>query len=384
MIVKYRIAYRRPLRNLLCNIEYLAVRCAAGWGPSSFHPQADGSPAKGMGGSEEAVYYTSIELARMGYDVVVYSSVTSADHGSVHYYTADGPLTASVAMQWRGAGNGLQRDVGSVSWLHHNTYNPIPDTSGQQVDSRCEIFIAWRYTISLGLARQPRHFAGCGRKYLWLHDLIPGSILPPSFFLHFDGILVQSEFHKGFIRAAFAPHAATHAYVDMTQVASGIAVIPNGISQSHPMDGANNNAVFIYGSAPGRGLEHVLSQWGTIKKSIPDATLEVYYGFTETALKDLREKLGAGFVRWYEQMQAYLRQDGVKYFGTVDHETLTAAFTRAGTIAIAVNVFACFLFNLLLCVIHRANKQGSYCTPRPSKRLAASPRCAPWHAVPSP
>lgn len=295
-----------------------------------------------MGGSEEAVYYTSIELARLGYDVTIYSSVTGADHGSVYHYAADGTVVhSSTVSDTISLGNyddikhggklGDSLAVGSVTWMQHDTYNPAPR---QAADVRCEVFIAWRYAISLGLARQPRHFAGCGRKYLWLHDLIPGNILPPSFFLHFDGILVQSDFHKSFIRNAFATHETAHSYVNMTHAEAGIAVIPNGISQLRPTDenvsSKNNNSVFVYGSAPGRGLEHVLSQWGAIKKAIPSATLEVYYGFTDAAVEGLKASMGAGFERWYRQMQEYLLQDGVQYFGAVDHETLTDAYARAG------------------------------------------------------
>lgn len=266
-----------------------------------------------MGGSEEAVYYTSMELARQGYEVVVYAGVTEADHNTVHSYGA-----------------------GSVTWLHYDYYNHhhhVPRTTadhGDSDDDRCEIFVAWRYAISLSLATQSRRYRQCGRKYLWLHDLIPGYILPPSFFLHFDGILVQSDFHKSFVLDAFSEHAKKHAFVDMQVVANNIAVLPNGISNLHSMDGANANDVFVYGSAPGRGLAQVLSQWSTIKAAIPTATLEVYYGFTPSAVKELRATYGEHFEAWYAQMQRYLQQDGVKYFGSVDHETLTAAYSRAG------------------------------------------------------
>eukprot|EP01032_Pedospumella_encystans_P010712 gene10712-12498_t len=286
-----------------------------GWGPSSLERPDNQTSAKGMGGSEEAVYYTSVELAKRGYEVVVYAGVTEADHGRVLTYANTENIVDSDGLAARG----------SVTWLHYDYYNPTT------VDlSRCEVFVAWRYAISLGLSTHPRGPHSCNRKYLWLHDLIPGSILPPSFFLHFDNILVQSDFHKSFVLDAFANHARENAIVNLNQVTSHIPIVPNGISNLHSFDGINDPSVFVYGSAPGRGLYLVLSQWGRIKTAIPTATLEVYYGFTESAMKELRTTQGANFDAWFAQMQRYLQQDGVKYFGSVDHETLTAAYARAG------------------------------------------------------
>ena len=288
-----------------------------GWGPSSLERPDNQTSAKGMGGSEEAVYYTSIELAKRGYDVVVYAGVTETDHGRVLTYTTTDNILDSD-------GRAIS---GRVTWLHYDYYNPTTVDA-----SRCEVFVAWRYAISLGLSTHPRGPHSCNRKYLWLHDLIPGSILPPSFFLHFDNILVQSDFHKSFVLDDFAEHARENAIVDLKRVTSRIAIVPNGISNVYSFDGINDPSVFVYGSAPGRGLYLVLSQWGRIKTAIPSATLEIYYGFTESAMKELRTTQGANFDAWFAQMQRYLQQDGVKYFGSVDHETLTEAYARAGTI----------------------------------------------------
>jgi glycosyltransferase involved in cell wall biosynthesis len=272
-----------------------------------------------MGGSEEAVYYTSIELAKLGYEVVVYAGVTDADHGLVQRYAAD---TAGGVSS------------GSVTWLHYDTYDPSPPAP-DDLAGRCEVFIAWRYALSLGLARNPRRVGNCGGKFLWLHDLIPGTILPPSYFLHFAGILVQSAFHHNYIVDEFRRHhGATHAYLDMNIVRDNVRIVPNGLIHSPLMDGMNDNNVFIYASSPSRGLALVLSQWRTIKEHIPDATLEIYYGFTESVMKELRQSLGGSFDAWWAQMQRYLEQDGVHYIGTVGHDTLTAASARAGTVRV--------------------------------------------------
>lgn len=240
-----------------------------------------------MGGSEEAVYYTSIELAKRGYEVVVYAGVTDADHGRVFTYTSMDNAADSTGPS----------TSGTVTWLHYDYYNPTAVEA-----SSCEVFVAWRYAISLGLSTYQRGPHYCNRKYLWLHDLIPNSILPPSFFQHFDNILVQSNFHKSFVLDGFVKHARDNAMVDLSRVSSHISIVPNGISNVHSFDGINDASVFVYGSAPGRGLYLVLSQWGRIKSAIPSATLEIYYGFTESAMRELRTSQGANFDVWFAQM----------------------------------------------------------------------------------
>ena len=334
------------------------------WGPASFNNNANGSKgmggrsnnSKGMGGAEEAVYYSSIELAKLGYPVIVYAGVTAADHGTVvqYFYPPEDAGDCSEGTPPAAAG--------TVTWLHYDSYDP------SQTPVSCEVFIAWRYAVSMALGRAPAfNFASpwfsapptggqqhlplsslddlsrryrCGAKYLWLHDLVGEDTLPPSFFRHFDGMLVQSAFHKEFVQAAYIKHAESYAasgsgrkraLVDLAVVERNVNVIPNGITtQQYPLDGANDNTVFIFGSAPNRGLALVLHQWQHIKRAIPSATLEIYYGFTDSALRSLRASMGASFERWYAQILMYLQQDGVKYFGPVDHEVLTRAYSRAG------------------------------------------------------
>jgi glycosyltransferase involved in cell wall biosynthesis len=456
-----------------------------------------------MGGSEEAVYYTAQQLARRGYRVVVYAGITEGDHGFVQSYpkqTFCAPYsdasgsnasasdtnssidsTGPAARRDGSCGNtadGDGEEGGSVTWQHLSTYNPRPphmaplpvarDNSATGLDKEeagevnalkeeleeedeeqeCEVFIAWRYAISLAVARTPHflepshlsdddrgsgsagdgggripfsaHHASatngtrnrgtssllrvqeqlnplsrCGKKFLWLHDLIPGHILPPSYFKHFDGILVQSAFHKNHVYRAYEAYANAAKATSVTEkqrkniekdlllAHNHVFVVPNGIDNSAPhvspgesevvdteqpstqdssdksstdknkldsfrhenvsnTDTANANAhvnvtlkakdntLFVYGSAPNRGLSLVLSQWPTIRRAIPTASLEVYYGFTPSVVRELQRSLGGGFAPWYQQMQRALQQPGVRYMGAVSHAQLQEAYRRAG------------------------------------------------------
>ena len=56
-------------------------------------------------------------------------------------------------------------------------------------------------------------------------------------------------------------------------------ILPHGVPSEHLIDGPNLNHIFIYGSSPNRGLEVVLEEWSSIRAAIPNAQLEVYYGF---------------------------------------------------------------------------------------------------------
>lgn len=58
------------------------------WGPSSFSGTSSSSTAKESrraGGAEEAVYYTALELAALGYIVVIYAEVNDLDDGVIQY-----------------------------------------------------------------------------------------------------------------------------------------------------------------------------------------------------------------------------------------------------------------------------------------------------------
>lgn len=254
-----------------------------------------------MGGSEEAVYYLSIELAKIGYNVEIFTDLSDIDKGRKFIYTN-----------------------GYVVWNHLNNMD---------INEYCYVFIAWRYSISLSLSKS------ANKRYLWLHDLVPSSTLPTSFFDIFDGIFVQSQFHKFFIennmknnnRSATNLININNRISNQSLETSKIFIVPNGIIITNDLDGPNHNNIFIYGSAPNRGLEYVLRSWKRIKINIPSAILKIYYGFTDSVIKSMKESMGeTQFSVWYEDIQNLLQQDGVEYIGSVNHYDLTIAYRESG------------------------------------------------------
>lgn len=168
---------------------------------------------------------------------------------------------------------------------------------------------------------------------------------------------MQSNFHKQFITHEFEHHYNHHQYhklLSMSSVNNQIFIIANGINfddsisfnisnernNNHDSDdddnnnhkNQNQNHIFIYGSAPNRGLEYVLQQWKRIKKSIPSAELHIYYGFTSIIITNLKKSMGINqFNSWYLYIQTMIQQDkSIIYHGHVDHDTLNNAYNHAG------------------------------------------------------
>jgi hypothetical protein len=81
--------------------------------------------------------------------------------------------------------------------------------------------------------------------------------LPGDFFELFDGAFVQSEFHKRHMLKTQGEGDDDGGVENET----GYIVIPNGLTllpeQNANAGSTKNNSVFIYGSAPNRGLKEV-------------------------------------------------------------------------------------------------------------------------------
>lgn len=77
-----------------------------------------------------------------------------------------------------------------------------------------------------------------------------------------------------------------------------------------------------YFSSYDRGLECLLDMWPKIKEQVPEATLDIYYGwnqFDKFHSKDPQK------MKWKWQMIRKMNQDGVKEHGRVNHTELAKA-----------------------------------------------------------
>ncbi|KAG2781302.1 hypothetical protein PC129_g259 [Phytophthora cactorum] len=241
------------------------------WGPTSLN--------SGLGGSEEAVVFLSRELQKLGYWVEIYGDPSPQDISTLD-----------------------QADEDNVRWYPHYTY----DINDKGVD----IFVAWRYHISMAMGRAAR------KKFLWMHDLPQEDARrSPELLNNSDGIFCLSEFH-----AAVFPEI----------LQSKITVSTNAVDRSFFVNGPNHADRFVYGSSPSRGLYPLLKAWPRIREKIPTAELSVFYGFTPAFMKWGNSEM-TNFTEWMNEMNRLVTETpGVRYVGLANHAQLAKEYSYAG------------------------------------------------------
>ena len=237
------------------------------WGPDS--------PSRGgVGGSEEAVIFLAREMTEW-YNVIVYADPREEFYGRI---------------------------VDGVLWMPVSSF----DTNEQ-----FDVFVAWRYHISLSLARN------CSIRFLWLQDMV-SDLVPQIQLQHtrdeLNGVFVLSKFHKRMFDIPFQQH---------------VYITPNALDDRFFVDGNNDEKEMIYASSPNRGLEQVLELWPYILQAEPELKLRVYYGFTKSFLSWGEANIKS-FNAWLARMKQLLKQPGVYYYGLVQHEVLAEAYAKAG------------------------------------------------------
>src|ERR1700739_3729104 len=187
----------------------------------------------GIGGSEEAVIHMAELLGQRGHQVSV--NIPGAQC----------------------------REFGSV------TYDDYNSLCGQVVD----VAVMWRFPeFAAELAASPVKYGlpenfslHARRSYLWLHDDMPADrVLTNAHMYH--KVIVLSKAHRQFYSQL--------SYDRLLVASNGI-----GVAQFDSGDGERDPYLIVYGSDYERGLATLLSSWSTIKKSVPQCRLNVFYGW---------------------------------------------------------------------------------------------------------
>ncbi|EKX49736.1 hypothetical protein GUITHDRAFT_135897 [Guillardia theta CCMP2712] len=231
----------------------------------------------GIGGSEEAVVLISRELVERGYHVEVYGYPAREDVGP---------------------------DKHGVVWLPVSSYftNDLPPP---------HVLVSWRcYAMAA-------EGGATTLKYLWLHDRVMPSHLPPSLVDQLDGILVLSSHHKSQLPA--------HAQVKAIPTS-------NGLVPSFWEDGPNSHNEFIFASHPERGLELLLEAWPEDygQSGAPPEVARRRLHTPHLMPHDLTQELKRmrRMRRRVEDMLASL--PGIRRHGMVNQTVLATAYARAG------------------------------------------------------
>ena len=224
---------------------------------------------RGSGGSEEAVYYLSKELAKLGWKVTVY-----ADPGE--------EIGLHDGVDWR-------------NYFEFNTSDVF------------NILIGWR---NVHLFKNPIKAL---RKYLWLHDI-------PNMMDYIDPKTQQMYPHvKGIDK--IIPLSMAHRNMIKQISDEKIMVSTNGIvlKDIEKVKEKKDNHKCIWTSSYDRGLEHLLKIWPDVLKEVPDATLEIMYG---TKLFDQFYANNPERMAWKTKVFEMMKQKGITHHDRVGQEEI--------------------------------------------------------------
>lgn len=146
------------------------------------------------------------------------------------------------------------------------------------------------------------------RVYLDLHDVIRPGELTEERVANVDKIFVKSQWQ----RELFS-HVEDEKFV----------IVPNGIDpKAFEGDLERDNNLVINTSAPNRSLSAYIEAAHLVKKECPDADIRWYYGWDvwNTAEDDLG---------WKNEMQARMKDVGIKEMGRVSHEEIARVTKKA-------------------------------------------------------
>lgn len=236
------------------------------------YPCTDGawlpsSLATGIGGSEEAVIHMAAMLAARGHDVRVAN-----------------------------AHSGPSRRIGGVTW---GSYETLPR-------DRADIGVVWR---GAGLIERAGRDAA-RQFYLWLHDLVP----EPSLLERlgdYSKVMVLSRFHRN--------HYPSLPNANVFVTANGVdpdQFFPAAVRDPHLM---------AYGSCYTRGLRTLLVNWRRIRQAIPDARLNIFYGW-----QTFQRKNPLRYERVRPFFEPLMQQEGVSHLGRVGHAEVARHYATAG------------------------------------------------------
>jgi glycosyltransferase involved in cell wall biosynthesis len=201
----------------------IVIACGDGW--EVWNPDVLVKGKGFGGGSEIAVIEMSKRLAARGHDVTVYTSC------------------------------GEERDYDGVHWKQ---------TARMYSEISTDVLIAWRRGDLLNHPIRGRV------KVIWPHDRIIHFATAENF-AKVDKVLALSRYHGEEILGAHASMGLTRDKIVPTRTGVG------NMDLFTPQERTITRAIF--NSSPDRGLKMLLEAWPTIRARVPEATLDIYYGF---------------------------------------------------------------------------------------------------------
>lgn len=183
----------------------------------------------------------------------------------------------------------------------------------EPLDDKGVHWLPWNYidkrdTFStLVIWRMPQFVSQFKAKKLFIdmHDQLPKEAVKPYQNVTY---LFKSQYHKDFY-----PNIDNY------------AIVPNGIDVSQFKDAKKKPYSVIYPSAYYRGLETLLDIWSDVKKAVPEATLDIYYGWNSWVGIEGKDDFYKRMVKKLKEMEPL----GVTEHGRVDHKTLAKKYAES-------------------------------------------------------
>lgn len=251
--------------------DEIAILCGPGfeqWSPKNAET--------GLGGSEEAVVHLSQELTQLGWKVTVFANPgdEAGNHDGVEY-------RPWYEINARDSFNGL------ILWRNIGYVDVSPKA---------------KFTM------------------VWMHDVPNNPDFTEERIKKVDKIAVLSEYHKSLLRMN-----KDGKFVEIPE--DKIFLTANGLPEIKVPKTKRNPKAMIYASSPDRGLVYLLKNWADIRKEVPDAELDIYYGFH---VYDAIHRGNPARMKWKEQVTALMQQPGINYHGRVGHDELHKAYASSG------------------------------------------------------
>lgn len=233
---------------------------------AAFEDWGPESLVKGCGGSEEAIIQLTKRLAALGWDVTVYNNCVK------------------------------ESIVDGVKWVRYERFNPR---------DMFNIIVSWRNNLFLSYPITAM------KKIVDMHDTPEPNLYQPEDMKDVT-IFVKSKYHRTWL-----PNLPDEKFV----------IIPNGVDLSKFPKTKKTNNNLVWTSSYDRGLENLLNMWQGIIKAVPEATLDVYYGWELYDSTPWGKKPSGQ--AWKDKIQQLLQQNGITEHGRVGSDEIAQAYLKA-------------------------------------------------------
>lgn len=265
-ILRFRKRHTKPKQWRKKSIVIFTGNSIVGeWGPWSLK--------EGIGGSEEAVVRLSRQLKELGWEVWVYGN--------------PGIRTG---------------EYDGIQWRNYWELN-LADTF--------DVFIGWRMPWFFDIKVNAR------KKYLWLHDVMEKEEFTKERLENIDKVIVLSKYH----RSLFPMIPDDKIFLSANGIDTQDFEAEDGKHKRDP------NRI-IYMSSHVRGLQMLYHIWEDVKKAVPKASLDIYYGWGSY---DAVNKGNPERMAWKQTMLDWIKDlKDVKDHGKVGQDVIVQEIFKSG------------------------------------------------------